>query len=411
MKRFDTNTRLMLMVMALASTGGAITALIFNLYIHALGYRQDFIGLLNGLPAVVVLVVGLPLGIAADRRGYLGFMRVGAVLSVASGLGLALARPPALLVGFSLLGGLGGALTWVIAAPLMMVISRPEDRLHLFAISSAIGLSVGFLGSLLGGALPRLYGGWWGLAAGDVEPLRASLLTAVALSALAIGPLLGMREPRSRPPGAARPLPRNWGEAKLFLKLLGPSALVATGAGAMVVFFQLFFRLRFGLEPGTIGVLFAFASVTTAVATLVSPGLARRFGRVRAVVCTELASIPFLLVLAYSYDLRWVVLAYYFRQALMNMSGPVRHVFLLEQVREDQRATFSSLAEILGGLGRGGLGPIISGFLQVRGGFSAAFTLTSACYVVGAALFYAFFRGAERPPVAGDSVPGIEAAT
>ncbi|MDQ7793207.1 MAG: MFS transporter [bacterium] len=404
-RQFGTNARLFLTVNALGSMSHAIFSLVFNLYIYSLGYRQDFIGLLNGLPALVVLLIGLPIGMAADRRGYLGFLRVGAVLSTASCLGLALGQSPALLVGCSLVGGVGGALSWVIGAPFMMSLTRPEDRVTLFSVASALSLATGFAGSLLGGALPGVFAAWWGMAASDAQPLRWALMAAVAFSALSFLPLLVMRETRTARPATSRPLPRGRREISLFLKLLTPSALVSFGAGAMVVFFQLFFRLRFNLEPRTIGTLFAFSAVTTALATLAAPVLARRSGKVRTVVLTQMASIPFLLLLAYSHDLRWVVTAYYFRQMLMNMGGPVQHIFSLEQVREDQRATFSSLSAMLGSLGRGGLGPIVSGILQVRGGFSAAFTLTSVCYVTGALLFHFFFRHTEGEPAAAGRVP------
>ncbi|HEY8498585.1 MAG TPA: MFS transporter, partial [Limnochordales bacterium] len=151
------------------------------------------------------------------------------------------------------------------------------------------------------------------------------------------------------------------------------------------------------LEPGQIGVIFAFTSILNGAASLLTPPLARRIGKVRTVVATQLASIPFLLVLTFSYDLRWATVAYYARSALMNMGGPVSMAFALERVAPHRRATLSSLEAMLGSLGRGGLGPVVSGLLQVRGGFEPAFSLTTACYVVATALYWWFFKEAERP--------------
>ncbi|HEY8531964.1 MAG TPA: MFS transporter, partial [Limnochorda sp.] len=114
----------------------------------------------------------------------------------------------------------------------------------------------------------------------------------------------------------------------------------------------------------------------------------------------QLASIPFLLLMAYSYHLPLVVGAYYMRHILMNMSWPVADAFILEQVRPDQRATLTSLDTMLGSLGRGGLGPVVSGWMQMRWDFTGAFTLTTVAYVVGALLFYLFFHGVEEPETA-----------
>jgi len=379
----------------------------FNLYLYALGFKQDFIGFLNGLPSLAILVLGLPIGLWADRFGYLRFLVAGAILNALAAFGLAVSSSALLLLSFSLLSGVAGAMSWVVGAPFLMSISRPEDRVYLFAVNSAIMLGTGFLGSLLAGAVPEVLAAHWGSVSTGIWPLRGALLVNFFFAFLGTVALLGLKntgavaKPSPAVPKTANPLPRTWAELLLFLRLLAPQALVALGAGAMVSFFQLFFNLRFGLEPGKIGPIFAFSSVATMVATLIAPLLANRLGKVRTIVLTELLSIPFLLVLAYSHHLPVVIMAFYFRGALMNMAGPVQQTFILEQVEEGQRATLTSLGAMLGGLGRGGLGPIISGYLQVISGFSLAFTFTTACYIVGALLFWYLFRHNDDGPSVG----------
>ena len=43
-----------------------------------------------------------------------------------------------------------------------------------------------------------------------------------------------------------------------------------------------------------------------------------------------------------------MVVAYYVRNVLMNMSGPLQTIFGLELVRDEQRATLTSLSAMLG---------------------------------------------------------------
>jgi len=418
-RAFSPNARRFLLFTALNSISWSAFNLTFNLYIHSLGYNQDFIGLLNGLPSIIILVCGLPVGMAADRYGYLRFLVIGSVLTAASAFGLGLSSARMALLGFSLVGGLGGTLSWVIGAPMMMAISTKEERVFLFSVQFALMMGSGFLGSMMAGALPEVAGPLMGVAPTATAPLRLTYLVGASFNLFAVIPILRMTQVAGNGQAAAaggdghrpraRPLPQSWQEFGLFMKLLGPSALISFGAGAMVVFFQLFFKLRFGLNPGSIGVLFAFSSVVTAAATLVSPLLARRLGRVRTIVLTQMTSIPFLLLLAYSFSLPAVVVAYYIRSALMNMSGPLQTTFGLEQVREEQRATLTSLSAMLGSLGRGGLGPIVSGYLQVKSGFSLAFTMTTVCYVIGTLLFYLFFRKTEPLPARGAGVGGARA--
>ncbi len=408
-RSFSPNARRYLTFTVFNAVSWNAFGLTFNLYLHSLGYRQDFIGLLNGLPFVVVLALGLPIGMAADRCGYLRFLVSGSVLAAVSALGTGLSSGRLALLGFSLAGGLASSLSWVIGAPMLMAISTKEERVFLFSVQSALMMAAGFLGSLMAGALPEIAARALGVPATATTPLRLTYLVGASFNVVAVLPILRMAQVKGNgggPAGArSRPLPSSWPELGLFMKLLGPSALISFGAGAMVVFFQLFFNLKFGLGPGRIGVLFAFSSVVTAAATLVSPVLAARVGKVRAIFWTEMASIPFLLILAYSGNLTAVVVAYYLRSALMNMSSPLQTTFGLEQVKEEQRATLTSLQAMLGSLGRGGLGPIVSGFLQVKSGFSLAFTLTAVCYVVGGGLFYLFFRGSEGRRTATGPLP------
>ena len=161
-------------------------------------------------------------------------------------------------------------------------------------------------------------------------------------------------------------------------------------------FFQLFFSLRFNLSTAPIGIIFAFSGIVSGIVTLAAPLLAKKLGKVKLITVTQLASIPFLLTLAHSLNLSAVVVSYYLRHAFMNMCGPVETTFFLEQVKEEQRATLHSLRGVLDSLVRGGLAPLVSGILQVKGGFSLAFSMTAVCYLISTVIFYSFFRSAEN---------------
>lgn len=419
---FSRNAKLYMVFTVVNSVSFSIFNLVFNLYIYSLGYRQDFIGVLNALPSIAILALGLPVGMAADRYGYKPFLVAGAIITAISTLGMGLFAGAWPLMFFSLLGGVAGAMSWVIGAPMMMQNSAPEERVYLFSVNFALMMGSGLIGSLVAGTLPEVFGGWLGVGSNTTLPLRFAFLSMTFFNIIAIIPIAMLESPRRAAgegrgessvmeasggqraeeerhglAGLLQSLPQTPEDRRLFLKLIMPSAIIGFGAGAMVVFFQLFFNLKFKLSPGSIGIIFALSSVVTGLASLAAPVLAKRWGKVRTVVWTELASIPFLLILAYSDSLWLVIGAFYVRSALMNMGGPVGSTFSMEMVKENQRATLTSLGAMLGSLGRGGLGPLASGFLQTQSGFGLAFTLTTATYVLAAGLFYYFFRDAERP--------------
>lgn len=403
-RSFSPGARLYLWHTMLGSVAWSMVTLLLNLYLYSLGYRQDFMGLVNALPAAVTMALGLPVGGLADRYGYRAFLLAGSTLTAVSGIGVALAAAPGAILAWAALSGMGGTLTWVIGTPYLASQSDEANRMELLSVNFALMTAAGFAGSLLAGQIPQRVAAVLATDPMATGPLRAGMLAAGLLSTLAVVPLLRLPPEPWGARGRARALSSLAGpgwlpdrqEAGVFARILAPAALIGFGAGVMVTFFQIFFRLRFGLEPGQIGVIFAFTSVFNAVASLITPLLARRMGKVRTVVATQLASIPFLLLLTFSYDLRWATVAYYARSALMNMGGPVSMAFALELVAPHRRATLSSLEAMLGSLGRGGLGPLVSGLLQVRGGFEPAFTLTTLCYVAATALYWWFFKDAER---------------
>ncbi len=346
---------------------------------------------------MAVLLLGIPVSILAVRTGFRKLILIGSALTPLAALGIGLASQPVWLFVFALLSGVASTFSWVIATPMLMENSTEKDRIYLFSINFALMMISGFGGSLLAGYLPEILGSLWGVSATSVLPLRVTYLTTVVFGILAWIPIFFMREIK---PAAHKLSLRGLRlvDPKVFTKLILPQAIISLGAGAMVVFFQLFFNLRFQLAPGQIGILFALSSLVNGVIGLLAPALSIRFGKVRAVVYTELASLPFLVILAFSGNFALVVISYFIRAALMNMGSPLYTTFAMEQVKEEQRATLNSLFAMVGSLGRGGLGPLISGYLQVGSGFSLAFSLTLVCYIVAAVMTFLFFRRSEPYP-------------
>jgi ABC-type microcin C transport system permease subunit YejE len=66
----SSGAKLYLLSSVLGSFAGSINGLYFNLYLKALGYGQDLIGVLSAIPAFVVTVLALAVGLAAGRVGY-----------------------------------------------------------------------------------------------------------------------------------------------------------------------------------------------------------------------------------------------------------------------------------------------------------------------------------------------------
>jgi MFS family permease len=110
----------------------------------------------------------------------------------------------------------------------------------------------------------------------------------------------------------------------------------------------------------------------------------------RLVIGSQSLSIPFLVLLGFSPWYWLSASAYLIRVALMNMSGPVYDTFVMEQVDESARATVASLVSMCWSFGWA-FSPTISGWLQVRYGFTPVVLGTIVTYILAIMLYRRFF--------------------
>ena len=156
---------------------------------------------------------------------------------------------------------------------------------------------------------------------------------------------------------------------------------------------DLFFKETFRVSDKVLGMVFAVSSVITGIATLTSPLLAKRWGRIRSLVFTQLASIPFLLTIGLV-PIAWLAAAaFWMRAALMNMGSPLYEAFAMEQVEARERATISGLMGMSWNIGWT-VGPYISGYMQQNPkiGWKPIFMITCLLYILAAVLFKVFFQ-------------------
>jgi len=254
---------------------------------------------------------------------------------------------------------------------------------------------VGFFGNLLGGVLPALFARLLSVGPENVSAYQGTLGVAVSLYLVALIPLAFIRrEDRLEPLALDLSLPDAPANVSLPLKLLGklllPNAIISIGAALLIPYMNVFFKEKFPIADSTLGIMFSISSVVMGLATLASPLLANRLGKVRALVLTQLISIPFLLTIGFAPWLGVAMVAFWLRASLMNMGNPLYSAFAMEQVNERARARVSSLMGMSWNLGWS-MGPYLSGLLQVRVGFSPIFLLTAGMYFIGSIVLYVFF--------------------
>ena len=286
--------------------------------------------------------------------------------------------------------GTGQALFQIAAAPFLTEHSSPRERTHLFSTFFASALLAGVLGSALGGALPRLVRAL-APATSLFTAYRVGLFAGAAIALSAVLPIAGLRGVVERPltHGAAPVTREQWG--RLFPIGLN-AALIGMGAGLVIPFMNLYFKDRFDCSSGQIGAFFSVAQVCTAGAALLGPALARRFGKLRTAITSELLSLPFLVTLGAERQLPIAVGSFWMRATLMQAATPLLQAFVMEALPPSLRAKASSTINLVWNLGWA-MSAVAAGSVIERFGFAMPFYLTAGLYFIAATTFWLAFRG------------------
>jgi predicted MFS family arabinose efflux permease len=194
---------------------------------------------------------------------------------------------------------------------------------------------------------------------------------------------------------ARMPLREFWNtRGRLLFKLTFPFFLVGMGAGLIIPFLNLYFRDRFDLTPQTIGVYYGLVQATMILGVLVGPELARRFGMVKTIVFSEWASLPFMVILAFTHNLPLATMAFLMRGALMNMGVPISNNYMMERVGESDRALVNSWSMVAWSLSWA-ITAALGGFMIERAGYVMPLLIASVLYVASSVLYFLYFRRCE----------------
>ncbi len=380
----------------------SIGAVTINLYVYSLGYKEDFVGLFAGMSALAALVMALPAGMISDRLGRKPVMLVTGLITPLTLVAIAFSTSvPALLIS-AFFNGIFASFYWVTTVPMLAESVEDDQRVSVLALNSFLLLGVGALGSLVGGFVPEIAGALLHQPATHSLPLRLGVLSAAVVVSLTALPLFWLR---AAPKAAAQP--QQSGEQQpaggvaassvagrsmliLFAMLLIPDALISFGEGSVVGLMQLFFFLKFGLQPGTLGGLFTVAGLLGGLAGLGAPLLVKRWGKLRTATGLQLATAPVMLITGFAPWLLLAAGAEYVRTMLRAFLDPVYSAFVVEQLPEDRRATIFGLYSITWGLGFS-LGPSLGGWLQARVSLSATFVIGAACLLIAPTMLLLFF--------------------
>jgi MFS family permease len=407
-RSFNRPARLFLLMTLIDGVTFSGWQLFFNFYILQSGYNRDFLGLVNSMPALAGLLLGIPLGHLSDRIGRKASLFIGLLLASVFMLAQITLRGPTIIVASAFLFGVFNMLLIISQAPLMVKLSNVENRTMLFSLNFGLLTLAGAVGNLFAGQLPAIFGRALNVVPTSAGAYQAVLIMSVLLGSLALVPLLKMEEPVAAPapevspgasanpmPGALTPAGPKW----MTLKMAIPQILIGFGAAILIPYMNVFYKDRFLISDSSLGLLFSLSALMIGVASLVGPRLATLMGgKVRAIVATQFSSLIFLLVMGFV-PIFWLsAIGYLMRTALMNMSAPLYNAFCMERTPEHRQGFVNSILNLSWNVGWA-VGPFISGLVQQSYGFQPLFVSTALLYFTAIVVQWKLFVGVDSAAI------------
>ncbi len=389
---FRPNARLYLISAICSGAALGVYRLLFNFYALSLGMDESILGGLITAGNFTGLLAALPMGYLADFLGRKRSLLLGGGLTALSIFVMVTWPSQGMFYLMNVVMGLGQSLAAVSMSPFLVENSGEEERTYLFSLNQGLQMTAASVGNWIGGYLPTWIGVARSVPATSASAYASSLGIIAGAALLGLAPLLWLKVPQlSRAQRTVfAPLSYAAKEPVLLTKLILPMLLTSVGAGLIMPFMNVFFRVVHHQPDPVIGALFAWGSLAMGIGILIAPPLADRMGKIELVVVTQALSIPFLILLGFSPWFWVAAAAYYIRLALMNMGGPVYNAYVMEKVEPTARATVASLVSMSWNFGWA-FSPTLSGWLQVRYGFGPSFIGTIVLYAVSVFLYWAFF--------------------
>ena len=353
---------------ALRGFGDGFAIIILPVYLTALGFSPQWIGIVASASLLGTAALTLIVGFIAPRFELRNLFLAGAGLIVLTGLVFPSMETiaPMLLVAF--IGSINpsaGDLGMLVPLEhaLLTKETSDRDRTGVFARYSLIGALTGALGSLAS-ALPELLAshGWTRLGA-----IRLMFYVYAALGGLAA--LLYRRLPRNHSHAADTPKAALGPSRNIVYRLAALFSMDAFAGGFVVQsLLALWLFQQFNLSLEAASIYFFCSSLLGAMSFPVAAWLSRRIGLINTMVYTHIPSSLCLIAAAWSSSLTVVLSLLLVRSALSQMDVPTRSSYVMAVVTPGERTAAASVTAVPRSLASA-ISPAIAGFM-LAGPFS-----------------------------------------
>lgn len=385
----------------LVMAGQGMTSPILPLYARSFGVSTAVVGLTITFFALARLVLNLPAGALADRRGRRLLLISGPIVLAVGMVGSGLAVSIWDLLAWRFVSGAGSALYMTAAQLYILDISAPDRRGRNLSYNAGALLAGVAIGPALGGIIaeftnfrvPFLVVGVFSLSAAVYSYFRLE----ETLQPRAEPDPLESAQPTDTPE-VAPPTFLHFGS---FVALCAISfAMFSIRSGARGVLVPLLAIDEFGLSEGQLGAMLGATSLLGLV--LIGPAgqAADRLGRKRTIVPTGFIAAAGTAAIVLSPTVAWLTASLFLLAFGTSLTGPAQYAFIADLTSEQGRGRALGLYRSAGDVGFLASPPLV-GWIADTWSIDTALLLNGAVVAIAAMIMLVVAREPDAPTRAG----------
>lgn len=398
LKKFPKNANIYLVSAFFFYMSMGAFSMLQGIYIKELNMGESFLGLILSLKTLAIAFAAIPCAMVVNKigrkNGILLSMFLVPVLSILQGV---FSHKIPILI-FALLQGASQGFLMVSEAPFFMENSSSKTRITLFSYAFADNVFSSMLGYFIFGHISNLLSNQVGL----ILALKFSIIFSGILGLISCLFIVFIKE--SGTGTVATHNNKEFFTNALTLikkpypvKFLIYNLMIGFGAGLVVPYFNVYLKYKVNATTSQIGLIMALAQGAMGLGGLLTPRMAKKFGKVKTILICQVLSIPFLMLIALPPNIIIVGSALFIRNGLMNMAGPVNNSMSMELIEDSQRSIYSSINSISNNFTRA-ISSMLGGYIMhnFANGYEIPYFLTAIIYAIATLFFYKSFSTLEK---------------
>lgn len=375
---------------------GAINML-QGVYIKELKIGEDFLGLLISTKTLAIALSAFPCAIIVNKIGKKRSIVTSMLLVTICIILQGVFTNKWLILILSVFQGASNALLAVTEAPFLMENSKNELRIKLFSFAYAVNNFSVMIGYYMFGSITEALTKKMNI----ISAYRVSIIASGFIGLISVIFALMIKENTEK----AEVL-RHVGikeSIKVFnekgvRQFLIFNFIIGFGAGLVVPYFNVYLKFKININTNQMGIIMSLSQLGMGFGGLITPILAKKYGKVKTINLCQASSIPFLLMIAVPSYITVVAVAFFMRSALMNMAGPVINNMSMEIVKSEQRPLLSSLMNLSSNLSRAISAAIAGVIMKELGsiGYEIPYYITTILYIIGIIYFHNNFKNYDK---------------